>query len=163
VGHVDWRDTYRYVIDDIRTLGGTVRVAPMPPSPGGVILEAEDAAYAPFETSSETDGFTGTGYVAMDRNKGRQSVTWNYDAPRTGRYILEFRYVNSWNRETPLVVRVNSEDAGCVTLWNTGTPRTWVWDRLTVDLKKEGNSISVQVDGRIMMDHVNVLYAGQSL
>jgi hypothetical protein len=163
VGYVDWRDTYRYVIHDIRTLGGPIHIASMPPSAGGSVLEAEDAAYETFETSNRTEGYTGTGYVAMDRNKGRQSVTWDYDAPRTGRYILEFRYVNSWNRETPLVVRVNSEDAGCVTLWNTGTPRTWVWDRLTVDLKRGKCSISVQVDGRIMMDHVNVLYAGQSL
>ena len=75
----------------------------------------------PYETSSKTEGYTGTGYVAMDRNKGRKSVTWDYHAPRTGRYILEFRYINSWNRETPLVVTVNAEDAGYVMLWDTGT------------------------------------------
>ena len=162
VGHVDWRDTYRYVIHDIRTIGGTIDIASMPPTAGGSILEAEDATCEAFETSNKTKGYTGTGYVAIDRDKGQKSVMWNYHAPRTGRYILEFRYINSWNRETPLVVTVNEKNAGCVKLWNTGTSKTWVWDRLIVDLKEGDNTIRIQADGRIMMDHVNVLYAGQN-
>ena len=90
-------------------------------------------------------------------------MTWNYKAPVAGCYILEFRYINSWNRETPLVVRVNDEDAGSVKLWDTGTSKTWAWDRLLVDLREGDNAIGVQANGRIMMDHVNVLYAGQNL
>lgn len=163
VGYVDWRKTYRYVIHDIRTIGGPIQIASMLPSSGGFILEAEDASYETFDTSNKIDGFTGTGYVAMDRNKGEKSITWDYQTPETGRYVLEFRYINSWNRETPLVVKVNEEEAGSVTLWDTGTPRNWGWDRLTVDLQKGKNSISVQSDGRIMMDHMNVLYTGQNL
>ena len=162
VGHVDWRETYRYVIHDIRTIGGAIHIVSMPPSAGGSILEAEDATYENFETSDKTDGFTGTGYVTMDRNKGRKSVTWEYSAPRTGRYILEFRYINGWNRDTPLVVTVNAKDVGQVKLWDTGTARTWVWDRLSVDLEEGKCSISVQADGRIMIDHVNVLYTGRN-
>ena len=162
VGHVDWRDTYRYVIHDIRTIGAPIQIASMPPSAGGSILEAEDAAFESFETLCSTEGYTGTGYVAMDRNKGRKSVSWDYHAPRAGRYILEFRYINTWNRMTPLDVKVNAGDAGSVELWETGSPNSWVWDRLTVDLKQGKNTISIQTDGRIMIDHLNVLDAGQT-
>ncbi len=49
VGYVDWRDTYRYVIHDIRTIGGTIDIASMPPTAGGTILEAEDAEHEAFE------------------------------------------------------------------------------------------------------------------
>jgi hypothetical protein len=162
VGHVDWRETYRYVIHDIRTLGGTVEIPSMPPSGGGTLLEAEQAAHETFESAHRIPGFTGTGYVTMDRHKGKQSVTWQYHAPVAGRYILEFRYANSWERDTPLVLRVNEKRAGSVLLWNTGTSQTWAWDRLSVDLKQGDNTFRVQANGRILLDHVNVLFAGQN-
>ncbi|MHC4299671.1 MAG: carbohydrate-binding protein, partial [Planctomycetota bacterium] len=162
VGHVDWRETYGYVLHDIRTIGGAIDIASMPPSAGGTILEAEDARYETFEVSDKISGFTGTGYVTMDRNKGPKSVTWHYRAPSATRAILEFRYVNSWNRETPLVATLNGRNAGSVLLWDTGTSKTWAWDRLTVDLAEGDNVISVQSDGRILMDHVNVLSAGHN-
>jgi hypothetical protein len=158
VGHVDWRETYRYVIHDIRTIGGTIEIASMSPTPGGTILEAEDAVYETYEVRNAIEGYTGSGYVAIDRDKGRKSVTWNYHAPQAGRVVLEFRYINSWNRQTPLFVTVNDSDAGSVLLWDTGTSRTWAWDRLTVDLKEGDNQIRIQVNGRIMMDHMNVLF-----
>ncbi len=159
VGHVDWRKTYDYVLHDIRTIGGAIDIASMPPSAGGTVLEAEDAAYETFEVSNRIAGYTGAGYVSVDRDKGPKSVTWQYHASRTGRCVLEFRYINSWNRETPLVVTVNGKKAGCVTLWDTGSSRTWAWDRLSVDLEEGDNAISIQTDGRILMDHVNVLSA----
>ena len=162
VGHVDWRETYGYVLHDIRTIGGAIDIPSMPPSTGGTILEAEDARYETFEASDKIKGYTGTGYVTMDRNKGPKSVTWHYKASSAACAILEFRYINSWNRETPLMVTVNGENAGSVLLWDTGTSRTWAWDRLTVDLAEGDNVVSVQSDGRILMDHVNVLSAGQN-
>lgn len=160
VGHVDWRDTYHYVLDDIRSIGGTIDITSMPPSAGGTMLEAEDADYETLQSSSEIKAHTGTGYVVMDRDKGRKSVTWRYRVPKAGRTVLEFRYINSWNRQTPLVVTVNGKNAGSVLLWDTGTSKTWAWDRLTVDLEEGDNVISIQADGRILMDHVNVLRAG---
>jgi hypothetical protein len=158
VGHVDWRETYDYVIHDIRTIGGTVEIPSMPPSAGGTLLEAENAAHETFETSDQIKGFTGTGYVNMDRHKGKKSVTWKYKAPVSGSYILEFRYVNHWGRETPLMVTVNGKDSGSIKLWNTGTTRSWAWDRLSVNLQKGDNTIRIQSTGRIMMDHMNVLH-----
>ena len=55
----------------------------------------------------------------------------------------------------------NGNNVGCVMLWDTGTSRTWAWDRLTVDLKEGDNRIRIQANGRIMMDHVNMHYVGQ--
>ena len=157
VGYVDWRQTYRYVIHDIRTIGGTIDIASLPPTSGGTILEAEEAAYKPYDVGDTIEGYTGSGYVAIDRNKGRKSVTWNYPAPKAGRIILEFRYINSWNRQTPLAVTINGTYAGSVLLWDTGTSKTWAWDRLAVDLKEGDNQIRIQANGRIMMDHVNLI------
>ena len=157
VGYVDWRETYQYVIHDIRTLGGEIDVASLPPTAGGTILEAEEAAHDPYEAGDTIKGYTGAGYVIIDRDKGRHAVTWNYHAPKAGRAVLEFRYINSWNRQTFLSVTVNSSDAGSVLLWDTGTSMTWAWDRFTVDLKGGNNHIHIQANGRIMMDHVNVI------
>jgi len=159
VGYVDWRETYGYVLHDIRTIGGAIDISSMLPSAGGMILEAEDAHHETFETSDGIKGYTGAGYVNMDRNKGPKSVTWYYKASVAGHAILEFRYINSWNRETPLKVTVNGKNTGSVLLWDTGSSKTWAWDRLTVDLTEGDNVISVQADGRILMDHVNVLCA----
>lgn len=162
VGHVDWRDTFRYVIHDIRSVGGTVEIASMTPTSGGSVLEAEDADHQTFETSDRLDGYTGSGYVSMDRDKGRKAITWNFHAPRAGCYILEFRYINSWNRETDLEVTVNGQDAGSVRLWETGTTESWAWDRVLCNFNKGDNSIRIQAGGRIIMDHLNVLFAGQN-
>jgi hypothetical protein len=162
VGHVDWRETYRYVLHDIRTVGGAVDIASMAPTTGGEILEAEDAEHETFEVSNNVDGYTGGGYVYMNRDRGRKSITWEFPAPRAGRYILEFRYINSWGRETDLDLEVNGLDAGSVQLWNTSTSDSWAWDRALVDLKQGKNSLRIQGGGRIMMDHVNVLYAGSN-
>ena len=149
------------MIHDIRTIGGRIDIPSIPPTSGGTILEAEEAAYETYEVGNTIEGYTGTGYVAIDRNKGRKSVTWNYHTPKAGRAVLEFRYINSWNHETPLSVMVNGNDAGSVLLWDTGTSRTWAWDRLTVDLKEGDNQIRIQANGRIMMDRVNIHYVGQ--
>ena len=125
-------------------------------------LEAEDAEHETFEVSNSVDGYTGEGYVYMSRDRGRKSITWEFHAPRAGRYILEFRYINSWGRESDLDLTVNGLDAGFVKLWNTGTSDSWAWDRALVDLKQGKNSLRIQAGGRIMMDHVNVLYAGRN-
>ncbi len=160
VGHVDWRDTYGYVIHDIRTLGGEVKIPSMQPTRGGSILEAEEARFDPFDTSNKIKGFTGSGYVTMDRHKGSRSVNWTFSVPKKGRYVLEFRYINDWNRDTDLIASINGQAAGCVKLWNSGTAKTWVWDRMICDLHKGDNLISIKTGGRILVDHVNILYAG---
>ncbi len=159
VGYVDWRDTYRYVIHDIRTLGGDLTIPSMQPSTGGIVLEAETARFDPYESSNKITGFTGTGYITIDRGVGKYPVSWTFDAPKTGRYVLEFRYINSWERETDLKVSVNGKYMGFVSLWNSGTTQTWVWDRMAVDMQRGENVISVQAGGRIHLDSMNLLGA----
>ena len=149
------------MIHDVRTIGGRIDIPSIPPTSGGTILETEEAAYETYEVRHAIEGHTGAGYVATDRNKGTTSITWNYHAPEAGRAILEFRYINSWNRQTPLSVTINGRYAGRVLLWDTGTSKTWAWDRLTVDVKEGDNQTRVQAKGRIMIDHVNVHYVGQ--
>lgn len=160
VGYVDWRKTYRDVIYDIRSIGGEVRIPSMEPSPGGSILEAEEANFETFASSKNIKGYTGSGYVIMDRDKGKHSITWNYNAPLIGKYILEFRYINAWDRNTDLVVSINDQPVDVLQLWSSGTQASWVWDRLLVDVGEGENTISVKVNGRILMDHINILYAG---
>jgi hypothetical protein len=162
VGHVDWRESYRYVIHDIRTLGGDVKIRSMQPTAGGTILEAEEARFEAFDSSNRVKGFTGRGYITIDRHKGSRSVNWPFSAPKNGRYVLEFRYINDWNRDTDLTATINGRKAGAVKLWNSGTSKTWVWDRMMVDLRQGDNVISIKAGGRILADHVNVLYAGQN-
>ena len=118
------------------------------------------ATFEAFDTSDKIKGFTGSGYVTVDRHKGSHSVDWTFTAPNKGRYVLEFRYVNDWSRDTDLVATINGQNAGHVRLWNSGTAKTWVWDRMIVDLQKGANTISIKTGGRILVDHVNVLYAG---
>jgi hypothetical protein len=134
----------------------------MQPSNGGTILEAEAAKFDVYETSNRITGFTGTGYVTIDRVKGRRSVSWIFDAPKSDQYVLEFRYINSWKRETDLTVSINGQPAGHVKLWNSGTAQTWVWDRMLIDLQKDENVIIIKAGGRIHLDHMNILSTGKS-
>jgi hypothetical protein len=161
VGHVDWRKTFSFVTHDIRTMGGTIDVASLPPTSGGTILEAENAAHQPLEAGNSIEGFTGSGYVAIDRNKGKHPIIWNWRSKQAGPAVLEFRYINSWNRETPLSVTINGKDAGSVLLWDTGSSKTWAWDRLTVEFEEGDNQIRIQAAGRILVDHVNILHAAE--
>ncbi len=57
---------------------------------------------------------------------------------------------------------INGQAAARVKLWSSGTTQIWVWDRMIYDLTQGDNLISINTGGRIMMDHVNVLYAGQN-
>jgi len=161
VGYVDWRETYCYVLYDITSIGGEPDVPSMLPTPGGVILEAEESLHDGLDSGSKISGFTGSGYAEFNRNRKKFPMVWNFDAPVAGKYVLEFRYVNNWRRDTTMLVSVNNEPAGDVLLWLSGSPGTWGWDRLVVELKEGENNISARAGGRILLDHVNVLYAGE--
>ncbi|MBN1482111.1 carbohydrate-binding family 6 protein [candidate division KSB1 bacterium] len=161
VGHVDWRDTFEYVLYDITTVGGDIDIPSMKPTRGGVLLEAESTTTAGFETFSEVKAYTGAGYIEFDRDKGNRRLELSYDAPVGGRYILEFRYINSWNRRTPLRLVIHGKAAVDLMLWNTGSSETWAWDRVAVDFIEGTNKLTLSAGGRIKMDHVNILYAGE--
>lgn len=161
VGHVDWRETYDYVLYDITSVGGEIDIPSMKPTSGGIILEAEAASFKAYQTSASITGYTGTGYVEINRNKGRNPLVWTFDAPKNGSYMLEFRYSNQWGRQTLMNLVVNDRKVGDLLLWNSGGPDSWVWDRILVDLNAGENRLSVVAGGRIMLDHINVLFDGR--
>ncbi len=110
VGHVDWKETYAYVLYDIIANGGAINVPSMQATPGGTILEAEDAVFSTSTFKSNITGFTGKGY--LDSNYGgdaKQSITWTYTAPEEGTYIVEFRYSLKRQEEIKSPVGINGK------------------------------------------------------
>ncbi len=158
VGYVDWRETYKSVLYDITIVNGAQSVPSMEPSSCGTIIEAEHASQKPQHILTDIKGYTGDGYVEIGREQN-QPMEWHFDAPAAGTYILEFRYCNSWGRETELDIQVNGREAARIMLWDSGTSRTWVWDRTFVDFKQGRNAIRLEAGGYIKLDHVNVLFA----
>ena len=118
-----------------------------------------------FETnltkSHEIKGYTGAGYVEFNREKAVNSLLWKLQIPVTGCYILECRYINSWDRRAVLKLTINDEESGELELWNSGSRFTWAWDRKIVNLAEGENVVSLAIDGNIFLDHLNVLYAGK--
>lgn len=161
VGHVDWRKTYQGAIYDIRSVGGTIKLPGMQPSQGGTILEAEDAVYNSSKVESAISGYTGSGYVEMNRSNNVHDITWTFQAPSAGRYVIEIRYNNPWDRQLDCPVMVNGRESGSILLWESGNGDNWVWDRAVVELKKGGNRIGIHGGGRFYIDHLNVIPTGE--
>jgi hypothetical protein len=158
VGYVDWKETYAYVLHDITANGGTFNVPTMQPTPGGTILEAEEAVFAKSTFKSNLKGFTGKGYLDSEfEGDTRQSITWTYNAPVEGTYALEFRY--SLKRQEPMhsPVIINGKKNSEITFWRTGNSTTWAWDRVKVQLKKGANTIQITPEAFVILDHMNVL------
>ena len=155
VGWMDWKELYPNVLHDIELMGGKIRPPSLDPTPGGTLLEAEQAVTKDGVTQSLIKGYTGTGYVHL--GKTGAALTFTYDAPSDGNYMLEFRYVLE-NGDSDMAVQVNGIPAGAINFWSTGGPSSWAWDRKTVRLKSGSNTITVESPGiGIDLDHMNVL------
>ncbi len=161
VGYVDWRKTFQSALYDIRSVGGRILLPSMQPSHGGTLLEAEDAVYNSDNIASEIPGFTGKGYVAMDRSKDVHDITWSFDAPSSGRYVMEIRYNNPWNRQLDCPISVDGKQSGSILLWETGYDDNWVWDRAVINLAKGTNQITIHGGGRFYIDHLNIIPTGE--
>lgn len=157
VGFVNWRDTYRYVLYDITANGGAPTPPPMTATPGGVILEAEDAEFETSTFRSEYKTNTGRGYLDSGYWDAKQSVTWTFETPESGDYTLEFRYSLKRQQVFDSPVVVNGKSQGDILFWMTGSPESWVWDRIDVYLGKGKNTIQIQPEGFVLIDHLNVL------
>ena len=158
VGHVNWRDLFLHVLNDIKIAGGTPQLPSMSPTPGGTILEAESAYSFDTSTSRDHSGYTGIGYLDFAGATPRP-VQWTFNAPAAGAYVLEIRYaVGEGDYPSPL--KINGEGVGDFTLWTAGSPTTWAWDRKTVTLQQGPNTIELLPQGAALIDHLNVLYAG---
>ncbi len=163
VGYVNWRKLFNYVLYDITTTGGEINLTSMPPTEGGTILEAENATFQASKIATEVDGYTGAGYLAYQGGEGERWTEWTYEAPETGTYVLELRYILPRpEREKNFVhLTINGEDKGEIILWNTGGKITWAWDRKTVTLQKGKNTLKIQPHPAHipLIDHVNIIKA----
>ncbi len=159
VGYCDWRALYQHVLNDIVIAGGHPDVDPMQTTPGGPRLEAEASRFSGAQRSSSLADFTGEGYLEFDETANDPWIEWDYIAAMAGDYTLELRYIVEGG-EHPSTLRINGENAGELTLWDTGSDATWAWDRKTVTLKKGMNTIRISPTVSTQIDHLRVLYGG---
>ncbi|NOR66676.1 MAG: carbohydrate-binding family 6 protein [Woeseiaceae bacterium] len=157
VGRVNWRDLLNEVLKDVTIAGGTPSLRSMSPTPGGTILEAEDAVSNSSRKATKSGGYTGTGYRQFNGATGGGWVAWVFDAPEAGTYVLEIRYALTGQGQYPGNVRVNGKDTGGIILWTTGGESTWAWDRKPVTLRKGKNAIKLTIENTALIDHLNVL------
>ena len=128
------------------------------PLRAGTLIEAEQAETKGGVIESSIKGYTGAGYVRFD--KAGSSISFTYDAPAAGDYLLEFRYVLEEVKDggSDSAIQINDAPAGKINFWTTGGPSSWAWDRKTVRLKSGKNSITLQsTDNGPKLDHLNVL------
>jgi hypothetical protein len=157
VGYVDWRKNFDWALFDVIANGGKVKLPSMQPTPGGAILEAEEADYRISVIRSGVEGFTGKGYLETRTGDARHQVKWSYTAPETGDYILEFRYTLKREQGFQSPVEINGKNAADIEFWNTGNAGSWVWERVTVNLEKGVNTIAISPEGFVLLDHLNVI------
>ncbi|ACB77806.1 carbohydrate-binding protein [Opitutus terrae] len=157
VGTVDWRALYRSVLYDLTITGSPVAVPSMSVTPGGSILEAEDARVDSAPVRRAVAGFTGVGYRDFAGSQGRRWIEWTYDAPTAGHYLLEFRYAMRRDEIEPAALILNGAPAGAVVLWPTGSLESWAWDRVIVNLHAGPNTIRLNPPLGPNIDHLNIL------
>jgi len=157
VGHVNWKENFDWALYDVAANGGSIDLPSMNPTPGGTILEAEDANYTNSILESKVSGFTGKGYLSTRGGDARHQVKWTFNAPEKGRYILEFRYTQRRENEYPSPVEINSKKVDEIRFWQTGNTGAWVWNRISVDFVKGENSIQISPEGWVLLDHLNIL------
>ncbi len=159
VGYCDWRKQMGEVLDDVKIAGGNVQLSSMKPTPGGTILEAEAAKFeGPKKTVAGGAHALAECIDFTDAPDGSW-VEWNFDAPRTGTYILEIRYTANRGEYSSAII-INGKDAGDIVLWATGGKSTWAWDRKAVVLKKGKNVIRLTPTSHGLIDHLNILFGG---
>ena len=153
VGHVDWKELYKYVLKDIVDLQGDIKLENMDTRNGGSILESETASLQDIEQHVEVNGYTGSGYVSA--TESNNEITFEYNAEVPGKYILEFRYIAD---DVTTKTRINIDDVSNteITFWPSGTPENWVWDKIQTNLSKGAHTFSFKLPDGVMLDHVNI-------
>ena len=157
VGYVDWKENFQWAVYEVTSNGGKLNMPSMQPTSGGTILEAEDVCDNPLLIDSKLKGFTGKGYVGGGEDHARQQSKWNFNAPESGEYILEFRYTLNRNDVSPIPLEINGKAVGEIEFWSTGNPGNWVWERVTVKLEKGVNTIGITPEKFVLLDHLNIL------
>jgi hypothetical protein len=163
VGYSDWRLHMEDVLLDIEKAGGKRGMTPFAVTAGGTILEAEEASFTNAKIASNIPNSSGKGHIEFDQNIDTGSaVTWNFNAPVAGTYMLEFRYAMEKGR-LPIEVDINNNSQGDIIFWTTTSNAIWAWDRIAVTLKKGTNSITLSATKPMpAIDHMNVFFEGKS-
>ncbi|HEX2866465.1 MAG TPA: hypothetical protein VHO03_05455 [Ignavibacteriales bacterium] len=143
-------------------------------SPQGDIytFQAEDSEAPDKSAGGQGDkysGFTGTGYLVLDKSKNRE-VTFKVDVPKTGLYALDFRYANGngpINTENKCAVRtllLDGRSAGCIVMPQRGDNLWTDWGYtnslsaeltqgshiLTLTFNDYDNNMNVDVNGALL-------------
>ena len=158
VGYVDFRENFNWALYDVITNGGQVNLPSMQPTAGGTILEAEAADYKISVFKSDVAGFTGKGYLETKVGDARHQVKWTFNAPEAGSYILEFRYTLKREQVFHSPIEINGIVTSEIEFWNTGNAGAWIWERISVDLKKGENTIRIWPEGWVLLDHLNIIF-----
>jgi len=157
LGEVDWKLLYFDALHDVLSTGGPLDMPSMGTTPGGTILEAEEAL-TDAARSDEQPGFTGTGYLSFSEyGAGDGYVEWTFEAPAEARYILEVRYSAGTMETNSARVLIDGEEAGSIGLWGTGGTGNWCWDRTSVPLMRGRHGIRLYPHGDFRIDHLNVI------
>lgn len=157
VGNVDWKKNYEYVLHDLTSNGGDLKIPSLDPTPGGKILEAEDALHELNDVKSEGDGFTGSGYLESSGSHAKQHVLWEYNSNEDGIKLLEIRYSLKGQEPCTGKLIINGESTSEPEFWQTGHSNSWVWLKENAKLKKGINKIAIETDGDVLFDHLNIL------
>jgi hypothetical protein len=158
IGEVDWKRFYLDVLHDVRSVGGTLDIPSMEPTPGGTLLEAEAGRTDAPEKFLRKAGPEGPGYLEFSAYRsGDRYVEWDYGAPADGRYVLEVRYSAGAMEARNARVEIDGEAAGIIGLWGTGGHDNWCWDRTTVDLEAGRHTLRLYPNGEFRIDHLNVI------
>ena len=157
VGIVDWKEAYRHILYELTSNKVKVNILSMQPTTGGTILEAEDLDVPQYTKLTSPTGFTGKGFVAYQHGQPAANLTWKYYTPATGKYILEFRYSLKREEPAPSLVFVNGKKIAEIDFWTVGYEESWVYERVTVDLEKGENAISLDQGRFANIDHLNII------
>ena len=160
VGYVDWKKNFKWSNYEITSAGGKVQLTSMQPTAGGTILEAEDAIKS-IAADTKFGGFTGKGYIGSGEGHANSPFVWNYNAAEAGKYIFEFRYSLNRDDASPVKLLIDDKEVAEVQFWNCGNAGNWVWERVTVDLKKGVNTISLAPERFVLLDHLNIIGVGK--
>ena len=120
-------------------------------------MRREDIIKDPALIESTVTGFTGRGYVGSGEEHARQQLSWNFKAPESGNYILEFRYTLSRDDVASVPLDINGKKVKDLEFWSTGKLGLWVWERVTVNLDKGDNIIGILPEKAILVDHLNIM------
>lgn len=158
VGHVNWRETFQDVVNEINNLGGRIDIPSADLPESGDVLEAEAADLYNYRIENSVPGFSGDGYIQS--GGAHRQVNWTYDASVSGTYRLTFRYSMDWLEDDIPSLRIDGRDLD-FSLWSTGSRNTWAWDQITVEWSPGAHTILLAPERYALIDCLQVEYVGK--